>query len=113
MTTDEIIQNLEEMVEKKIPVGPSYWLEQAQKLVVLMGDETDKLHLLQRKIANFKTELLSQGKSVAEAKTVSESLDMYEEMQNQKSKCERITEIIRIAKIQSRMRNEEFGAGGL
>lgn len=113
MNCDDVIKNIEDMVEKKIPLSPSWWIEQAQKLVVLSGDETDKLYLLQGKIASAKVGFIDDGKSVAEAKLRTEQTKEYAEMQSQKSKVERITEIIRIAKIQSRMREGEFGGSNL
>jgi hypothetical protein len=113
MTVDEIISNLEDMVNKKIPMSPQWYLEQAQKLVVLMGDETDLLHKSQRQVAFLKVQEIEKGKSVAEAKLRSENSQDYVNMQNQKAKCERIIEIIRIAKIQSRMRNEEYKSNNL
>lgn len=112
-TVDEIINNLQEMVEKKIPIGPSYYLEQAEKLVALMGDETDKLYSLQREIAKMKVEWIEDGKSVAESKLRVEGNEVYEQMLKQKAKCERVQEIIRIAKIQARMRDNDFGSGNL
>lgn len=113
MDSDTIIQEIESMIEKKIPVSPSYWLEQSQKLVILLGDESDILYKMQKEIAQKKVEWIEKGKSVAEAKLRIEASDIYEFMQSQRAKCERINEIIRLSKIQSRMRQNEFDAGNL
>ncbi len=113
ITVDTIIKNMEDMIENKIPVSPNWWIEQAQKLAVLMGDETDLLHKMQKQVAQHKVMVIEEGKSVAEAKLRAEASEVYEQMLNQKAKCERITEIIRIAKLQARMKNEELGSGGI
>lgn len=105
---DEIIKQMQDIVERNVPMEPSYWVEQAQRLVVLMGNESDKLHSLQKKVAEEKVGWIMQGKSVAEAKLRVEGSEVYEQMLNQKAKLERITETIRIAKIQARMRQDEF-----
>jgi hypothetical protein len=108
MIAEQIIKNLEEMIEKKLPMSAQYWLEAAEKLAVLMGDETDKLFALQKQVAQLKSTQIMQGNSVAQAKVVAEASDVYEQMQKQKAFVERINEIIRIAKIQARMRNDEY-----
>lgn len=112
-TIDSVMQKMDEFAKKGIPMSPQWYVERAQILISLMGDETDKLHELQKKIARARVVLIESGKSVAHAKIDLEAEDVYQEMQNQKAKCERITEIIRIAKIQSRMRSDEWGGGSL
>lgn len=113
MIADEIIQSLEDMIEKKLPISAEYYLEQAQRLAVLVGDENDTLHKMQKAIAQRKVEWIEKGKSVAEARLRVEAEDIYEFMQNQKAKVERINEIIRIAKIQARMRQSEYLSSNL
>lgn len=107
---DAILKNLEEMVIKKLPLSPTFWVEKAQELAVLVGNEEDRLFGLQKKIAIYKSEQIAIGKSVAQAKVMAEATDDYEEMQKLKAKIERTYEIIRIAKIQSRMRSEEYNS---
>src|ERR1700691_5520576 len=54
VTTETILDWLKEQVEQKNPVAPSVWLDSAQKLVVLLGDESDKLHRLQQRVAQMR-----------------------------------------------------------
>ena|SRR3990167_1911169 len=108
MNADEIIKQLEDVIEQKIPMSPSYWLDQSEKLAVIWGDETDKLFKLKKEVAMAKVAWLNQGKSSVEAKTRVEATDLYEQMEIQRSKIEQIKEIIRIAKLQSKMRQDEF-----
>lgn len=110
VTTDTIITFLQEKVENKEPIGPGIWLDAAQKLNVLMGDETDKLYDMQQAISVLKANLIEQGKSVAQSKIVVEATDAYKDMMKQKSKIERVIEFIRIAKLQARMRDAEWGS---
>ena len=110
---ESIMRKMEDLATKKIPMSPHYYVECAQQLVSLMGNETDALHKFQREVAELRVSFLDEHKSVAEAKLRTECSEIYETMLRQKSKCERINEIIRIAKIQARMRDNEFGAGNL
>ena len=110
---DETIQQLEDLIKNKTPLSPSGWLDIIGRIVVEMGDETDKLYKLQKQAANFKSTFISQGKSVAESKVFLEASDLYEQMQKQKAKCLRIEEMIRIGKLQSKLKEGEFGAGNL
>lgn len=113
MTVDDLLKEVDEFVEKKMPLSPQYWIEMAQKLVVLSSSETDLLYRLQKEIAQEKTKHISSGKSVAESKLIVEGTDLYESMQKQKAKVLKVEEIIRIAKIQSRMKQSEFFGGSL
>ena len=108
MIADDILQGLEEMISKNLPMSAEYWLEKSQQLLVLQGDETNSLYGLQKKVAQEKVKWIEQGKSVAEAKLRVEANDIYEQMLKQKAKVLRIEEFIRIGKIQAKMRQEEF-----
>lgn len=108
VTTDTIIDFLQVKVEQKEPISPSVWLDAAQKLNVLTGDETDKLYDMQQKVAIKKVSYIEAGKSVSEAKSLIEATDEHKEMMKQKAKVSRIEEFIRIAKIQARMKDNEW-----
>ena len=110
---DETLVQLEDLVLRKIPLSPSGWLDIIGRIVVEMGDETDKLYALQRRVSVVKVNMIQDGKSVAEAKAKAESTEMYEEMQKQKAKCLKIEELIRIGKLQSKLKEGEFRAGNL
>lgn len=113
MTADDLLEQIDHHIENKLPLSPSYWVETAQTLVSLMSEETDILHKMQKEFARKKVEWIEKGKSVSESKLRVEAEDIYEFMQNQKAKCERINEHIRLAKIQARMRQNEFEGGSL
>lgn len=108
MTVDEIIANLEEKAEKGIPMSPAWYLEQAQRLSVLSGSETDYLYQLQKEIAQTQVKWIEEGKSVAESKLRLQAEEIYQKMLKQKAKIERITEMIRISKLQGRMKSDEM-----
>lgn len=107
MTTDQVIQDLKEWVRKSEIHGPQDWIDSAFSLVVLLGDENDKLFRLQQDVAANKTLLIAQGATVASAKTSTEATDTHRVMMSQKAKIEQIVELIRIAKIQARLRDSE------
>lgn len=108
VTTDTIISWLKEQVEQKNPVAPSTWLDSAAKLVVLLGDESDKLHRLQQRVAQMRVDLLKDPQmTVAKAKLITEATEEYRQMKDQESKISLVEEHVRISKIQARMRDNE------
>lgn len=105
-TVDEIILELERSVSEKYILGPDRWLEASQKLIVLLGNESDKLFTLQHQIAKAKAEHMNNGDTAAKAKVKAEAMPEYLEAQKLKAKIERVIEIVRIAKIQARLDND-------
>lgn len=110
-TTDSIIESLKKLVENKDIISPHVWLEAAQDLNVLLGDEHDTLFELQQQVANIRLGYLNSqdGINVSEAKLRTEATDEYKAYQKQKAKISRIEEFIRIAKVQARMKDNEMG----
>lgn len=102
-TVDSIMGSLKIMAAEKRQLNPEIWLDAAEKLVVLLGDEHDKLFTLQQKVSETKVGFIDSDKSVAEAKIRTEATEEYKEMLSQKAKCVRVEEFIRLAKIQARM----------
>lgn len=102
ITTDTILSFLKDAVESKRVLNPEIWLDAAYKLAILAGDENDKLFNLQQEVAQMRSGLIMEGKSVAEARVRVEATDKYVEAQKQKAKVELIKELVRIAKIQAR-----------
>lgn len=112
ITIDTIIDYLKECVESKTPVGPEVWLDGAQKMTALLGDEHDRLFDLQQQVAQAKVEQMEAGATAAKAKIFAEAMPEYAKMQRQRAKIERVQEMIRIAKIQARMKAEEMRSYG-
>jgi hypothetical protein len=108
ITIDTIIDHLKHCVEQRIPIGPDVWLDGAQKMTVLLGEESDRLFDLQHEVNLLRTQQMERGASAAKAKIYAESMPEYKEMQKQKARIERIQEMIRIAKLQARMKVEEM-----
>ena len=109
VTTDIIIDRLTAWVESKTPISASTWVDAAAKLTLLLSEEHDKLFSLQQTIAKMKVEYLDDGKSSAEAKTRVEATDTYRYFLSQKAKIERIEEQVRLAKVQARLKDNEYG----
>lgn len=110
ITVDFIIDTLKEYVETKQPVSPQVWVEAAQKLNVLLGDEHDKMFDLQQKVAQLKVDYLNddEKRNVSKAKMLVEASEDYKELCKLKAKVGRIEEFIRIAKIQARLKDGEL-----
>ena len=109
-TTDTIIASLKNLVETKTPVSPGVWVEAASDLNILLGDEHDILFDLQQKVAQLRLKYLNQEDhiNVSEAKIRVEATDEYRQYCAQRAKIGRIEEQIRIAKVQSRLKDTEF-----
>ena len=108
VTTATIINTLKSWVEAKQPIDAHTWVDAAQKLNVLIGDEHDKLFRLQQDVATIKVNFINGGDTVAKAKTKVESQEVYRLMQSQKAYIGQIEEMIRIAKLQARLKDNEY-----
>jgi len=110
VTVDTILDTFEEWVTTKQVVGPTLWIGAAQKLIALMGNETDLLFGYQQHIAKVKIRMLEADdkQNVSAVKLKIEATDEWVEMRKQEAKIHRITEFIRIAKVQAKIRQDEM-----
>lgn len=99
---------LEEMVKEKKFLSAHDWVNTAQKLNVLLGDEQDKLFDMEQKIAQIKNVCINAGKNVSQCKVMCETTDTYKEMKKQKALIGRVEETIRIAKYQAKLKDNEY-----
>lgn len=105
-TVDSILGVLEKWSEQKIPIDVHQWLSACAKLVVLLGDEQDKLFDLEQKLAQLKLKYIEGGSSVAKAKVEIEGTDLFVEARKLEAKIDRVTELVRISKLQARMSSD-------
>lgn len=108
VTIDTILNSLKGWVEAKQPIDAHTWTDAAQKLNILIGDEHDNLFDFMQKVAKAKAEYIIKGDSVAKSKVIVEASDDYREMMKQRAKIGMIEEAIRIAKIQARLKDNEY-----
>lgn len=118
ITADFIIDQMKEYIENKQPVAPDVWINAAQKLNILLGDESDILFTMQQRIAAERVAMLddqaAEGKkNVSEVRIRIEATDAYRQMRSQEAKIRQIEELIRIAKIQARLRDSEMHGGNV
>lgn len=97
-------------VRSKRPIPPQQFVEAAQYMVILIGDEHSKLYELEQKVAEMKRDLLDKHEKVNKVNILVEASDIYKEMKNQKALISQITEAIRIAKLMGRMKMDELKA---
>lgn len=110
VTTDTILNWMQEKVENKEPLDAHRWVDAGLKLNVLISDEHDKLYHLEQKVAQDKVELLGNSDmSVAKANTLVEASNTYRDMRKQKARIEQIEEFIRLAKLQAKLKSNEYG----
>lgn len=103
-----ILDWLTDMVKSKQMLDAHTWVSTAQKLNILIGDEHDKLFELERQVAQAKIVYLNDNKSVSESKLRIETTILYTEMQKQRSIIKQVEEMIRIAKLQARLKDSEY-----
>lgn len=109
VTVDMILDTLQTWVEEKRPIDSHTWLDACMKLTILQGEEQGKLFILQQQHSKIKYEKVELDKwSVAKAKLYVESLDSYVMEKILEAKIERITELVRISKIQARMSDDQL-----
>ena len=106
-TATDILDVLEKWAEEKMPVDPGAYLDAALKLAALMGNEADKLYLMEQNVAKTRVEYLQGGMTSAAAKVHIEASDEYRACRTQKSLLNRIEETIRLSKARSRLAIEE------
>jgi len=107
-TVDSILSKLNEMVSERQIIDPQLFMTAAESLVILLGDENDKLFLLEQQVAQKKVDLKKTLKSVAEVNLNVEATELYLQMRRQKAKIEQIDEFIKLSKLQARLRTEEY-----
>ncbi len=101
ITADIILNEMKKRVEDKTAqFNAGFWVECAQKLNLLLGDEQNNLFNLQQEVAKLKLMWFDsqEKKNVSETKLRVEATEQYKEMRKQEAKCRRIEEFIRIAK---------------
>ena len=111
ITTDTILVRLEEAVTSHEVIPPSRWLDAAQALNTLLGNEHDLLVELELSVNKLRLKVLNsmEKQSVARADLEVRATDVYRDYQLQKAKIGRIEEMIRISKKQATLRSEELG----
>lgn len=107
-TADSVLKAMESWARERQSVSPHTWVDASQALNALSGEETDRLFEFQQIVAKKKVEFIEKGDSVAMAKAKVEADDCYKDMKKQEAKCARITEAIRISKIQARLVDDTF-----
>lgn len=110
ITIDTIVDWLKDAVEHKRVVDAHTWVDAAQKMTVLLGDEHDKLYDLEQQVAQQRVKLITDGFPVSKAKAFLEETDIYKQARTQKARIGRIEEMVRIAKVQARLKDNEYRA---
>ena len=111
ITTDTILERLETAVETHEGLPAAKWLDAAQALIALLGNEHDKLYRLEQAVNKAKLEFLDSSEkiSVARAEIEVKATDLYREWRLQDSKIKRVEELIRVAKKQAGLKDNEYG----
>lgn len=107
-TCDKILEWYKQQAQLKLPIDPLQYLEMAEKLNAMLGDETDKLIDMDLELAQIREMEMTKQGAAAKAKLAVESHPKYAEARKQKAKIDRIQETIRLAKIHSRMKSDEY-----
>lgn len=109
-TVDSILSSMKGWAENRDIIDAKRWVDAAQLLSSLLFEEYDKLAEQEQIVANLKLMALDaqEGKkNVSLANLKVEASNEYKEMRKQENKMKNVEEIIKIAKLQGRLR--EFG----
>ena len=107
-TIKEILEWLTEIVKMRQTIDHHEWVRMAQRVNILIGEERDQLLELQQQVNQEKVDLIESGKNATTAKLMVEAGDRYKAYCKQKGLIEQCIELIRIAKIQARLVNDEI-----
>ena len=109
LTLDEILAKLKSWVEQRQVIDAKRWVAAAQSMATLLFDEYDKLADLQQQVAQLKNMAWDSQdkKNVSAVRMMVEASDEYTAMNKQRNKIKNVEEMIRIAKLQGKLR--EFG----
>lgn len=104
ISADTILDYFKTAVGENKALNPQLWADAAMKLNICLIDEEEKLHLARRTVAEMKLKYLDamEKRSVADAEARVEATQEYQDMRRQESKCARIEEFIRLAKLNQR-----------
>jgi len=105
---DSILQALKEASQQGVSIAPADYLEYASELNALIGDENEKLYILEQTLALEKFKKIELGDSVAKAQSYIDTLDIAREAKTQKAKVEQIEEHVRILKRRSQTAQQEY-----
>lgn len=94
-------------VQEKKQISPEQFVEAASYLVILMGDEHNKLFDLEQVVANMKNNLLRDHDKVNKVTLIVQTSEEYKQMKKQQAFIKQIEETIRLAKLLGRMKMEE------
>lgn len=107
-STDSIIDWFKTSVENRDTIAPAYWLEAGLRLNLLREDDDIGLIELKQQVAQKKIVLLEGGMNATQAKMHVEGSEEYKQMLKQSAKVVRIEEFIRLSKLYSRLKNDEY-----
>lgn len=107
-TVDSIMNWMSTEVEEKRIINPHLFVEAAKCMNALIGEEHEKLWDLKQQVAQARIEARQIVKTMAEANAIVESTDMYRLMKLQEAKIDQVNEMIRLAKLQARLSNDEM-----
>lgn len=109
-TADDILAVLETWAAEKQVIDAHQLLDAATKLTLLLGEEANELFALEQNIAQEKVKFLEMGKSVAYANLHVAASQHYLEAKVKAAKIKRIEEMVRLAKLRSRLADNEYRA---
>lgn len=107
-TCASVIESFNKAVKDRQVIPGSNWIDAALVLNVMIGDEHDILFDLEQQCSKFKAALVSEGNSVAHAKSMLEAEDMYRAAKKQKAFIGQIEEFIRLSKKQATLKDNEW-----
>ena len=108
MTIDTILDELTLWVKEERPIPPEMWVDKGFYLNLLKAPLTQRIHALQRSLAQKRVDLLLQDKTSAYANITVDASEERQEMKDLEAKLDMVKEFIRLAKLRGRMATEDY-----
>ncbi len=106
--SDIILNWITERIKNKQPIGPGEYLDAAVKLNMLLADEQENLYNYWQIVSELKVKAMEAGDTAAKANIKINASEENKQYLIQKARIDRIVEMIRLSKIQSRMSLDEM-----
>lgn len=94
----ELLAKLQTLSEREGVIDAALWLQISMKLRVLLQGEKDELIEMNRKVQELKSTYLAEGKSATDAKTLTETSDLFVETQKLENFIKTALDVILLAK---------------
>jgi len=106
---NQVIERLQQWVKEGLPIPPGLWVDEAMKLLVFYGEQSDLCADLESEVAKSKWNYRKEHScSDAEAESYKRTLDVFKQFKKQEGTVKMLDEYIRLAKKRATLADNEL-----